>query len=314
MNAREVRLPAGSGELLLEVSSVSHVGHVRSVNEDAVLVQPPLFAVADGMGGHAFGDRASAIAVGSLHEQFQEALPTEPGQVLAAIQLANAAVRELTASAGDDRVIAGTTLAGVALVGERADSTPRWMVFNVGDSRVYRWSGGEVAGDVSGAAAGAGVSQTPHLERVSVDHSLVQELLDAGLIDEHQARVHPDRNVITRALGASELVAAEAWLLPAVSPQTFLICSDGLTKHVDDTTIARILAESSASGGPSVAVELLLDAALAAGGSDNVTIVVVASRYRSSRDEPGDRTASSDDEVTHDRMLAPELVNTRPRA
>ena len=302
MSAVEYRLVAGAGEVVLRVASTSHIGLVRSVNEDSVLAEPPVFAVADGMGGHAFGDRASATAVLALHEEFDPAQPTDAGHVLTAIRRANAAVRELTAWSGEPRVIAGTTLTGVALVLEQRTSTPKWMVFNLGDSRVYRWARPDPS------AGGA-----HRLERVSVDHSVVQELLDAGVIDEAAARVHPDRNVITRALGAADQVAAEAWLLPATQAQTFLICSDGLTKEVDDVTISAVLA--GADGDPELAVERLREEALEAGGADNVTILVVSADYA----EPADsaREAGSGqhwvDELTHDRGLSPEQVETRPR-
>jgi serine/threonine protein phosphatase PrpC len=284
-------IAAGAGEVTVTVASASHIGRVRPVNEDSLLVEPPVFVVADGMGGHAFGDRASAAAVRAMHEVWVEAEPGESSHVLAAIRRANAAVRELTAGAGDQRVIAGTTLTGVALVVEHPDD-PRWMVFNLGDSRVYRWEGAPAV---------------PRLERVSVDHSIVQELLDAGLIDEERARTHPDRNIITRALGASEEVEPEAWLFPAAQPQTFLICSDGLTKELDDERIAAVLASSS---DPASAVELLLDAALGAGGHDNVTIVLVSSEYRSIT---GDGVNEAIDEQTRDRSLSPELEDTLPR-
>ena len=136
-------------------------------------------------------------------------------------------------------------------------------------------------------------------------------LLDAGLIDEERARTHPDRNIITRALGAAEEVEPEAWLFPATQPQTFLICSDGLTKEVDDERIAAVLASSSE---PASAVELLLDAALGAGGHDNVTIVLVTSDYRSiSRGRVGAGVGDAIDEQTRDRVLSPELEDTLPR-
>jgi serine/threonine protein phosphatase PrpC len=290
------RLPAGAGEVRLQVASASHAGMVRAVNEDSLLAEPPVFAVADGMGGHAFGDRASATAVLALHEEFDPEQATDAGHVLAAIRRANAAVRELTAWAGGgSQLIAGTTLAGVALVVEHPEAAPRWMVFNLGDSRVYRW-------DDSGS---------PSLERVSVDHSVVQELLDAGLIDEQGARQHPERNVITRALGAADEVRAEAWLLPATEPQTFLICSDGLTKELDDQRIAELLVAVDAAEGPDAAVDRLLAAALAAGGADNVSVVLVRSAYHGAL--PDD---SGVDEQTRERgrsVLSPELDDTRPR-
>ncbi len=287
------RIVAGLGELTLTVSSVSHVGKVREVNEDALIAEPPVFAVADGMGGHAFGDRASATAVLALREEFDPAVPTEPGHMLTAIRRANAAVRELTAWAGDERVIAGTTLAGVALVVEHPAAIPHWMVFNLGDSRVYRWDTTAVV---------------PRLERVSVDHSVVQELLDAGLIDENAVRTHPDRNVVTRALGASDEVAPEAWILPAAQPQTFLICSDGLTKELDDERIAQLLGADD----PASAVDRLLEAALEAGGRDNVTIVLVQATYRGAVSVVAEGPEPID-EQTRDRALSPELDDTRPR-
>lgn len=106
------RLRTESGELHLRVGSASHVGMVRAVKEDAMLAEPPVFAVADGMGGHAFGDRASAAAILALHEEFDPEQATDAEHVFAAVRRANAAVRELTAWAGGGRVIAGTTLAG----------------------------------------------------------------------------------------------------------------------------------------------------------------------------------------------------------
>jgi serine/threonine protein phosphatase PrpC len=309
-----LRIAAGAGEITLTVATASHVGLVRLVNEDSLLAESPMFAVADGMGGHAFGDRASAAAVRALREELAPGGPTEPAEVLAAIRRANSAVRELTAGVGDDRVIAGTTLTGVALVLEHpqdhdAEALPRWMVFNLGDSRVYRWgAGGTVA---AGAASAAG----PRLERVSVDHSIVQELFDAGVIDEERTRTHPDRNIITRALGASDRVEPEAWLLPAAQPQTFLICSDGLTKELDDERIAAVLRSAS---DPQAAVDQLLLAALEAGGHDNITIVLVRSAYRRRGVAGGDSAVEDGaregvDEQTRDRPLSPELEDTLPR-
>jgi serine/threonine protein phosphatase PrpC len=309
------RLRTESGELHLRVGSASHVGMVRTVNEDALLAEPPVFAVADGMGGHAFGDRASATAILTLHEEFDPEQATDAAHVFTAIRRANAAVRELTAWAGDSRVIAGTTLTGVALVVEHPGAPPRWMVFNLGDSRVYRW------------CRRSGVSE---LERVSVDHSVVQELLDAGVIDEAAARTHPERNVITRALGAVDEVSPEAWLLPATEPQTFLICSDGLTKELDDARIAELLAPLDTDGSLDAAVNRLVEAALAAGGADNVSVVLLRAEYQGSlpvadrRDMVDGEHRVDDhsvdehrvDEQTRERglvELSPELEDTRPR-
>lgn len=289
-----------AGRLGLNVATASHVGMVRTVNEDALVAEPPLFAVADGMGGHAFGDRASARAIQTLHGRVAAGPPTDTAGVLAAIREANAAVRALTASADGEKIIAGTTLTGVALVQEDPDGEPQWMVFNLGDSRVYRWNGG---------ASG--------LEQISLDHSLVQELLDAGLIDEKGARQHPERNVITRALGAADEVHAQAWLLPATHPQTFLICSDGLTKELDDARIAELLMPLDPGEGPDAVVDRLLGAALAAGGADNVSIVLLEAEQLVAAAGAGPDAGApfgGIDEHTHERRLSPELDDTRPRA
>lgn len=288
------RIRTGDGEITVTVSAASDVGTVRAVNEDAILAEPPVFAVADGMGGHAFGDRASAAAVQALRDEFDRPEPIVPARVLAGIRRANAAVRALGSTSGRRRVMAGTTLTGVALVVEHPDAPPRWMVFNLGDSRVYRW-------DPSAAPQ-------RRLERVSVDHSVVQELVDAGIIDEQQARTHPERNIVTRALGAADEVEAEAWLLPAGRPQSFLLCSDGLTKELDDHRIADLISE----GDPAAVVDRLLAAALAAGGRDNVSIVFVRSEYRAAG-AVSDSDAEPVDEQTRDRALSPELEDTLPR-
>jgi len=293
------RLPGGHGELHVQVASASHAGMVRAINEDSLLSEPPVFAVADGMGGHSFGDRASAAAIEALHSEFDPARATDPDHVWAAIRRANAAVRELTASSeGGGQVVAGTTLTGVAVVVEDPGTDPHWMVFNVGDSRVYRLVGDDA-----------------RVERISVDHSVVQELMDAGMIDEDGARRHPDRNVITRALGAADEVHAEAWLLPATRPQTFLICSDGLTKELDDARIAELLAPLELGEAPDAAVDRLLGAALAAGGADNISVVVVRGEYHGT---VASTTVSPHqvDEQTRERgrsILSPELDDTRPR-
>lgn len=298
------RLAVEHGELRLQVAGASHAGMVRAINEDSLLSEPPVFAVADGMGGHSFGDRASAAAIQALHEEFDPERATDPDHVWAAIRRANAAVRELTEwSEGGGQVIAGTTLTGVAVVVEHREvghpgTDPHWMVFNVGDSRVYRWAGDDA-----------------RVERISVDHSVVQELMDAGMIDEDGARRHPERNVITRALGAADDVHPEAWLLPATRPQTFLICSDGLTKELDDARIAELLAPLELGEAPDAAVDRLLGAALAAGGADNISVVVVRGEYQGT---VVSTPAGPDqvDEQTRERgrsILSPELDDTRPR-
>lgn len=239
----------------IRFSARTDVGSVRKANEDSILAQAPVFLVADGMGGHARGDAASQTVVRVFDEHIEPGAASTPERILDAIHSSNDAVRDLSNAGDIGTAISGTTLAGVAFVDAGADSGCQWMVFNVGDSRVYSWAG-------------------DRLQQVTVDHSAVQEMVDAGLLDPQHAENHPERNVITRAIGADEYVDADVWLLPATGPQTFLICSDGLTKELDDDQIARVLASHPGNDDVSAA-DALVDAALENGGRDNVSVVVV---------------------------------------
>jgi serine/threonine protein phosphatase PrpC len=168
------------------------------------------------------------------------------------------------------------------------------MAFNVGDSRTYSWDGRTLA-------------------QLSVDHSAVQEMVDLGQITKEQAERHPHRNVVTRALGAEDEVDADIWILPARARQTFLLCSDGLTKELSDDEIARIIvfhdsqAQRESDGLPLTLAERLVNAAIAAGGSDNVTVVVVEAELAGVSGE-----GSSDDTVDRS-ALSGVLEDTRPR-
>ncbi len=235
-------------EIVVDWAARSDVGHRRAVNEDSVIAAPPVFAVADGMGGHAAGDRASAAVVERLAGASRDTGPID----LAHLQAA------LTAAAGDiDRIAenipagVGTTVTGAALVwrGER----PEFAVFNIGDSRVYAFADGD-------------------LRQVTVDHSVVQELVDAGLLDAADAEHHPDSNVITRAVGFRERPRPDVWPLPLTAGLRLLICSDGLTKELSGD---RLREEMAAGRSAADTADTLVDAALAAGGRDNVTVVVV---------------------------------------
>ncbi|WP_255560105.1 PP2C family serine/threonine-protein phosphatase [Salinibacterium sp. M195] len=277
----ELVLP--SGPVNVHVSAASDRGSVRSINEDSFLVLPRLFLVADGMGGHSFGDRASQCVVQSFARAMAQHDLLTPADIVQAIIEANSAVMNLNK---DDEAVSGTTLSGLALVSVGVDAEPRWMAFNVGDSRVYSWDGRQ-------------------LEQVTVDHSAVQELLDLGHITALEATTHPERNVITRALGIHEEVNPDFWLLPVGTRHTFVACSDGLTKELDDDLIAGILADRAAlSDGVSFA-DRLVAGALAAGGSDNVTVIVVEAS----------RTTNSDsaNEDTVEREIPQHLEETRPR-
>jgi serine/threonine protein phosphatase PrpC len=253
----DYELVLGGVTVRLRVWSASDVGRVRKVNEDSFLATPPVFLVADGMGGHALGDRASQTVVEVFESLFTAPAPTTPDAVVSAISRAHEAVAALTVDTGDARSIAGTTLTGVALVvvggGVSGSNGYHWMVFNVGDSRVYGWDGSTLA-------------------QVTVDHSAVQELLTRGLITRAEITKHPQRNVITRAVGVDDFVSADVWLTPVSGRQLYLICSDGLTKELGDEEIAAVLRDSGDDP-----AERLVAAALAAGGADNVTVVVLES-------------------------------------
>lgn len=241
------------------------VGSVRAVNEDGLLADPPVWLVADGMGGHAFGDRASATLVETFGGLSGDA-PVTRDLIVEAVDASNDAIGDLITGDDPPGTVAGTTLAGVALV-RSDDGDPLWMVFNVGDSRVYAWTDGR-------------------LEQVTIDHSAVQELVDQGRMTRAEAERSPVRNLITRAVGSHDEVAADEWLLPVVDHQVFLICSDGLTKELDDQAISGVLQLAREDGGGvDRAADALVAQALASGGRDNVTVVVIEA---SAEDEPLD--------------------------
>lgn len=235
----------------LRFAAATDVGHVREVNEDAHLTAPPIFLVADGMGGHAGGDVASAIVVeefGALAGTTYDA-DTAVLAVTGALEACQRRIEE-HAAGGVGRAAPGTTVASAVLV---EGDEPAWVVVNLGDSRVYRVLGGQ-------------------LGQVSRDHSLVQELLDAGQISEDQVADHPERHVITRALGGPGLSEADVFRLGLHDLERLLLCTDGISGMVDDAEIERILTEHA---DPAAAARALVAAALDAGGEDNATAVVV---------------------------------------
>lgn len=278
METRE-EIAIGGVPVRLRYAGHSDVGAVRSNNEDSFLIAPPCWVVADGMGGHAHGDRASRAAVEVFSRLAGDGV-VNPHGILTAVRDANAAVLSLR-----DNSLSGTTLTGVAIV-ELDGAGPHWMTFNVGDSRTYQWDG-------------------RRLEQQSVDHSAVQELVASGVIDASEAASHPQRNVVTRALGADDEVEPDVWLVPLRGHQTFLLCSDGLTKELDDDEIARIIAfhdQQSARepDGPTLP-ERLVGAAIAAGGRDNVTVVIVESEGVEVDLDPGE-TLDRDPRLLEDTM------------
>ena len=240
----------------LRYGVATDVGLVREANEDSLLAQPPVFVVADGMGGHDGGEIASRIVV----EEF--ALLAErgydprggPDAVLETLRSCQRRLKEYAAThrGSDGGPWHGGTTAVVALL-VATDDGPAWLLTNLGDSRVYRVAGGA-------------------LLRVSTDHSVVQELVDAGRISEEQARVHPERHIVTRALGGPDPLDPDFFVVALGEAGRILLCSDGVTDLIRDAEIAAVLGDNP---DPRDAADRLVAAAMAAGGIDNATAVVV---------------------------------------
>ncbi len=225
------------------------VGRQRSLNEDAVLAGQQIWAVADGMGGHAAGDVAAALAIGRLKALDQQP-DLRPGDLNAAIAQANADVLDYGQRHPDAWGL-GTTVTGLArcLVAGSA----HWVVFNVGDSRVYRiWDG--------------------QLSRATVDHSETEELVLRGLISPEQARTHQLRNIITRSVGTVPAPLVDLRVLPQSPGERWLICSDGLNSELTDIQIARVVTNIA---DPVRAADALVEAVLRTRARDNVSVIVV---------------------------------------
>ena len=241
-----VTLPDGT-EITVAWAAATDVGLRREVNEDSFVAQAPIFAVADGMGGHAAGDFASAAVVTRLAEHGGKTMMGTP-EIDASLRLA---VQDMGRGAGVTDEGSGTTVTGIAL-GAISDE-PAWIVFNIGDSRVYRLVGGV-------------------LEQLTVDHSIVQELVDAGQITREEADTHPHSNVITRAVGFHEAPIPDYRAIAVEEGMRLLVCSDGLTKELTAYGIRHFLVGNAK---PAQAARELVEAALGNGGRDNVTVVVV---------------------------------------
>ena len=235
----------------LRWGATTNPGRVRSDNEDTFVAEPMVFAVADGMGGHQAGEIASALAASIIRDRLSNGSVSEDYAV-SVVNEANAAIH------GAARVDAsksgmGTTLTAIAVL-QATDSMPEQLVLlNVGDSRTYRFRGGR-------------------LQRVTVDHSYVQELVATGHITIEEARTHPRRNIVTRALGIEPSVRTDMWTLPIVRGDRFVLCSDGLVDEVPDDEILDLVA---AVADPQSLSEQLVELANRHGGRDNVTVVIV---------------------------------------
>lgn len=225
----------------------SHRGARRLLNEDCFLADRSVFFVADGMGGHDAGEVASAAAIDALRP-LGALSAVRPEDVRERLVVAQDDVRAISTEPGRG---AGTTVTGVVVAEQ--DGVPYWLVVNIGDSRTYQMSHGV-------------------LEQLSVDHSEVQELVDAGRLTPTEALTHPRRHVVTRAVGASLPPEPDFCWIPIEARDRMLVCSDGLTGELSDEKIAEILLGQPE---PQAAADLLVSEAIIAGGRDNITVVVV---------------------------------------
>jgi PPM family protein phosphatase len=267
-------------EPVIEVAfgAATHPGLRRRVNEDSHLAEYPLFLVADGMGGH----DAGAAASGAVVAEFALLAGTETTGIdamRAALARARAAVERISHNGR----AAGTTLTGVAVT--EVAGSGYWLTVNVGDSRTYRFAEGE-------------------LEQISVDHSVVQELIDAGVLDAEAAGRDSRKNEITRAIGGGSGGEADFWLVPAEPGDRILVCSDGLSGEVSGERIAHILADVSS---PQDAATRLVHEAMLHGGRDNITAVVVDALRVAGHDDDAYETAPAGGVSEADG-------DTRPRA
>lgn len=237
--------------LVLEWAGRTDVGLRRAVNEDSLIAAPGVLAVADGLGGHSAGDRASAAVVRRLGDAARRR--ARRGGFLDDADADRALLRAGSDIAADSvglRHGSGTTVSGIAVVIKAG--RPALLVFNIGDSRVYRFDAGR-------------------LVQITVDHSLVQELVDAGQLRPDEAESHPESNVITRAVGFGGDVMPDRWVLAPEAGTRLLACTDGLTKELGAAAIAEIL---GAGADAASTADALVAAAIDAGGRDNVTVIV----------------------------------------
>jgi PPM family protein phosphatase len=234
---------------VLRSGAATDVGRVRVINQDMPLVRPNLYAVADGMGGHAGGEVAARVAVETLEDAFDRS-PTSVG-LRDAFSEANSAIWQESQTNSDLRGM-GTTLTAMALVGG-ADGRDVLALANVGDSRAYVLSDGR-------------------LIQVTDDHSLAEERMRHGEMTEAEAAVHPQRHILTRALGVSSEVETDMWELHLRSGDRVLLCSDGLTNEVGMEEMTDVLVAVS---DPEAAAHRLVEVANDHGGSDNITVIVV---------------------------------------
>ena len=228
-------------------------GRIRPHNEDCILVEPAhgVFAVADGMGGHAAGEVASRTAIEAIREALCAGRPVDleaPELLRRAVEQSNLGIARAIEAHPEYRGM-GTTLVVALFEGDSC-----WIA-HVGDSRAY-------------------LVRNERIDQLTTDHSFVNELVRLGMLSREQAARDPRRNVVTRALGSSQVVVPDIVEVPLSPGDVVLLCSDGLNTMIDDGEILALV--RAAGGDPETATDRLVDAANAAGGEDNVSVVVVA--------------------------------------
>jgi PPM family protein phosphatase len=254
----------------------SDVGRQRSSNEDALLLEPPFFVVADGMGGARAGEVASQIATEEFGKEPDDEMP--PERLLEAIaRSANKRIYEL-AAADESRRGMGTTLTAAMVVGDEVS------LGHVGDSRAYRLRDGK-------------------LEQLTKDHSLVAELERTGQISAEAAEHHPQRSIITRALGPEPDVEVDTYTMAGKAGDIYLLCSDGLTGMISDEEVTSILRGSESL---EESADALVRAANQSGGKDNITVVL----FRLDEKEDGE-SEEEDEEPPPDETLAGQVSATK---
>ena len=239
--------------LTLAIGAATDTGNLRGQNEDSHIAQQGLFAVADGMGGHNAGEVASAMAIEYLRGVALSGVASAEAFAQVVRDLNNAIFSAATATT-DQRGM-GTTLTAAALLDSTSetDQPSQIVIANVGDSRTYLLRSGE-------------------LRQLSVDHSYVQELVTEGLLTIDEARTHPRRNIVTRALGIDAQVSVDTWTIPMFDGDRFMLCSDGLVDEVPLNEITEMMREHTT---PQQVAERLVTAAKWHGGRDNITVIVL---------------------------------------
>jgi protein phosphatase len=223
------------------------LGRVRDANEDAYLVDEPIYGIADGMGGHIAGDVASQTAVDTITSRAKEQSPGDADSLAELVKEANAAIWERSQS--DPSLHGMGTTCTMVLVGD-----DHLDIAHVGDSRAYLYRDGE-------------------LSQITEDHTLVGRMVKEGRLEPHEAERHPQRNIITRALGIDRSVEVDTITLTVREGDRILVCSDGLTSMIEAEEIRDILRSES---DPQVVADRLVEAANSAGGEDNITVLILA--------------------------------------